>query len=303
MSGIPNLPGRPKPAKSAKPPAKEKVADQPQAAASAQPVVPTVAPSGPSSQPVSPPITVEPIKPQRTAAPTQASPSPPPQAKSPPPQPAQAPPLADESPNPFTATPSAQTTSPVRASEAAATKPTGLFGRVVGVVKAIPTPIKLLVACLAPIVSIGVIMMLPTQGVPEITSEELAAAKARWEANGPASYSLALSFERRTGYSDEVDMTLRVRDGVAVAMTKNGRTINDAGDRADWTIDSLFHRIEQEIAQREYENANPAAGVAPVFVRGEFDESLGLPRMIERVQHGNPNNYAITITGFRAIED
>lgn len=242
MSGIPNLPGRPKP--SAKP----------KGAATAVPK-PTPAP-----EPSAPPATRE--------------------------TPAAAPAAPRQTP----------------ATRRDGSTPGGPIARARALVRAIPTPVKLLVVCAAPLVSLGVIMMLPTQGVPDVTSTILAEAQAKWKANRPDKYAMVITFDPRTGYSSEAEITVRVEGEEAVSGTKNGRTM-DGGERVAWSVDALFEQLDEEVKFRDLAAEQAGSSEPPIFVRAEFDETMGFPRFMEREQRGRPKNYGVSITGFRSLDE
>lgn len=133
-------------------------------------------------------------------------------------------------------------------------------------------PILAMAVALAGGLLVG-LLVLRSSAPPALSAESLAAARARWEAEGPASYTLELQMAG----SLEDRRLIEVRDDRVVAMRIGER---DASPESweYWSVDGLFDFLEQELANA----ANPPAelGVtdpSQIVLRARFDRRWGIP--------------------------
>jgi hypothetical protein len=111
----------------------------------------------------------------------------------------------------------------------------------------------------------------------QLTPEQLEAAKARWEAHGPASYNLT--------YMERVDSEeigdryeVKVRKGQVVELKVNKEPQKLPGARhLAMTIPQMFEQIQHHLSEEE-------GGKRRNFVTAHFDVQLGYPvRYVRRV--------------------
>ncbi len=96
----------------------------------------------------------------------------------------------------------------------------------------------------------------------QLRPEELASARERWKADGPRDYDLQFQEKiTHNGEQTESNWIVEVRDGKAVAATRDGRKL-PAEDYADRTVEGQFAEIERglqldlaEGARRNYATA------------------------------------------------
>jgi len=132
---------------------------------------------------------------------------------------------------------------------------------------------------------LGAVLVLVLTGdrLPELTGERLAEARARWAAQAPASYRLALEM---TGSELERGLCeVKVEKGEVVAASRDGRVIER--DTELYAVPGLF-----TLLQRELEMANdPRQAQAPagyrVYVFARFDRRMGTPLRFRRVIGGS----------------
>lgn len=133
--------------------------------------------------------------------------------------------------------------------------------------------------------------------IPELTEQRLAAAMDRWRGNGPANYDLDVEIRGlRPGI-----VHIEVRNGEAVAMTRDGRTPPQPRTWEAWTVRGQFEMLEQELIRAEVsaqQNATDVAGRA--LVRCDFDPQFGYPRQFQRVAYGGQPDVYWRVTDFSA---
>ncbi len=135
---------------------------------------------------------------------------------------------------------------------------------------------------------------------PPLTRPDYDAALARWQAKRPASYDLDLYFYSQNA---PVDIHLEVRNGQAVALTKNGVRMAQASRREEWTIERLLQQIGDDL--RIQEDPNLDFDVKPgvqVKLQAKFDETFGFPTLYSRLAHGSPVQYSYKVKSFTPIE-
>lgn len=117
------------------------------------------------------------------------------------------------------------------------------------------------------------LFVLRSGAAPELVAAELDAARARWEAHGPASYTIelqmggALSDRRR----------IEVRDGEVVDMTVDGRPASE-DSWAYWSVEGLFDFLRAELRNKESPpRALGVSGPDQIVLRARFDPELGYP--------------------------
>jgi hypothetical protein len=115
-----------------------------------------------------------------------------------------------------------------------------------------------------------------------LTPEQLAQARARWEANGPDDYDLVL-VERRDGEEQGVEYRALVRGGQLQELREDDVPLALSGlraqTRARFTVPGLFDQIAG------YLERDADAGHREVFATAYFEKKLGYPlRYVRRVR-------------------
>src|SRR5205823_6460297 len=108
--------------------------------------------------------------------------------------------------------------------------------------------------------------------LPTLTSGILTEAEQKWSARKPAFYRLVIEMS-----GDRVEtgrFEVEVRSGQIVSLRRNGLVIRpNAGQ--DYSMDGLFHMMEQELSLAE----KPAMLGAPegyaVYTTAKFDDATG----------------------------
>lgn len=167
-----------------------------------------------------------------------------------------------------------------------------------------PRPSRLLRTVLAILLGAGlalaltavvVLVFVRRETLEPLTPENLAAARARWHAHGPANYDLDLSITGRRSGTVKVEVrnhevTRLVRDGVE---PKQRRTWSA------WSIPGQLDTLATELAA--VKNPEQGFGAPPgarVIERVRFDPQLGYPVHYERYVLGTDLDMGWRVTRF-----
>lgn len=134
---------------------------------------------------------------------------------------------------------------------------------------------------------------------PELTIDALHAAQRRWQAHGPASYDLELTL----GGATPGRVQVKVRDGEATDMVRNGERPEDRRSWNVWTVPGQFAMMarELELAADPQREMNAPAGTR-LLLRAQFDPELGYPVHYHRMVVGQAPEVEWTISVFTAFE-
>lgn len=135
--------------------------------------------------------------------------------------------------------------------------------------------------------------------MPPLSSERLASAQRQWDERGPSDYDIELQLSgRQTGRYH-----VEVRDGRAVAMTRNG-VAPPRRVWPQWTVPGLFEILEHDLVHVD----DPEKGFgmpkgSTVLLRAVFDERFGYPRKYARTVLGTALDEEWDVTGFAVVAD
>jgi len=133
---------------------------------------------------------------------------------------------------------------------------------------------------------------------PVLSSTSLKEARARWQADGPASYDLDLV----VGGNRPGNIHVQVRSGQVTALTRDGRTPPQRRTWQYWSVPGQFEMLDDEIenaAEPERHYQVPAG--SQVLLRAAFDPRLGYPLKFSRVVVDKPLNVSWETVGFEAV--
>ena len=128
-----------------------------------------------------------------------------------------------------------------------------------------------------------------------LTVDSLTQAEAHWKAHRPESYRLVIEMSGDRVETGRFEVT--VQSGQTVGLRRNGLVIRpNAGQ--DYSMDGLFHMLEQELGLAE----RPATLGAPegysVYLNARFDEVTGRLIRYRRIVGGASNSIDINVLGF-----
>ena len=116
--------------------------------------------------------------------------------------------------------------------------------------------------------------------LPEVTANELTAARQQWSKNEVPSYDLRVRVQGRQAAVYEV----QVRDGEVAQLLRNGKPLTQPRTMATWSVPGMFATIATDVRNNASRNN--------LLLRAEFDVQHGYParyQRVERVKHGaNP---------------
>ena len=128
------------------------------------------------------------------------------------------------------------------------------------------------------VVSVGVLILGREPSLPVITRDGSGDGRARWQKQGPASYTMDLMIGgRRPG-----PVHIEVRDGKVTRMTRDGVTPSQPRTWEYWTVPEQFETIRQDFDSAETAGGFGAAPGTQTILKAEFDPQYGYPRRYQR---------------------
>jgi hypothetical protein len=117
----------------------------------------------------------------------------------------------------------------------------------------------------------------------QLTPEQLADARARWQQHGPASYDLRY-VERIDSEEVGDEYMVKVRDREIVSLRVNGQLVAletmKPEQRRKYTVPGMFDQIEEHLTEEK-------DGHRRNFATADFDPATGYPRHYIRRVHGS----------------
>lgn len=109
---------------------------------------------------------------------------------------------------------------------------------------------------------------------PALTAERFAAAQAKWEAAGPASYEIEIDVRG----AQPALYTVTVERGEPVSAARNSTPLKQRRTWETWSVPGMFDTVASDVAALN-ERSN-------LVVRCEFDPEFGFPAKYERIEMG-----------------
>jgi hypothetical protein len=152
----------------------------------------------------------------------------------------------------------------------------------------------LFVGVALPIFAVVTILIIRSP-LDELTAENLAAARARWQAAGIHSYDATLQIKQPGMETDTYAVS--VRDGNITRLLRNGRPAV-VFEPENYTITGLFGILEQDL---DGKGKTFGQSAADVMLRVRFDEQTGLIRRYLRVIGGTGKSSELTLLDFTPV--
>jgi hypothetical protein len=131
--------------------------------------------------------------------------------------------------------------------------------------------------------------------LPPLTSDRLTEAEAKWKARQPNAYRLVIEMSGdriETGHFD-----VSVTSGHIISLRRNSLVIRSNSGQ-DYSMEGLFHMLEQEIGLSE----RPATLGAPegysVYLSAKFDDMNGRLIRYRRIVGGTSNSIDVNVLTF-----
>jgi hypothetical protein len=142
------------------------------------------------------------------------------------------------------------------------------------------------------------LLVLRAGAPPELTESALEAARERWEAAGPASYTLDLQMSGALSDRRHVE----VRNGRVVEMTIDGDRASE-GAWEYWSVDGLFDTMATELANARQPPASLGlADGSQLVLRASFDRELGYPTRFLRHIMGHQRGTEWEVVAFDRVD-
>jgi hypothetical protein len=150
---------------------------------------------------------------------------------------------------------------------------------------------------LAPLLAL--LLIASCSGLSTLTSGSLQAAQQQWESSGPANYRIIFEMSGDRIESSQYDVT--VRTGKVVQLLSNGKPVSPGGGSQDYSVDGLFHILDEEIdlaKKPEILGAPPGYASYPM---ARFDASTGRLLHFQRSVGGTKNSIEIVVKVFEVL--
>lgn len=132
-------------------------------------------------------------------------------------------------------------------------------------------------------------------GTPALHAEDLEAARAAWEKNGPRDYNLILLKEIDARPAERIET--EVRNGTTTRLVVNG---TDLGPKGSYDVPALLDTAARELEMAG--SASPRPGEPRgATLKASFHERLGVPLVLKRIASGK-QSYVIRIERIQTPE-
>jgi hypothetical protein len=128
----------------------------------------------------------------------------------------------------------------------------------------------------------------------EIDEARLAAARAQWQKNGPASYDIEVQVSGPQAAAYRVE----VRDQKVKSATRNGSPLRDQRTLGAWSVPVMFDTISVDVRAASNPIRIDAKEVQRVTPLGLFHPQFGYPQRYRRIQWGADMDASWVVTSF-----
>jgi Family of unknown function (DUF6174) len=135
-------------------------------------------------------------------------------------------------------------------------------------------------------------------GLPPLTQDVLLQAEQKWKAHEPAQYRMVIEMS-----GDRVEtgtFEVEVHGGKVSSLRRNGREIQ-ANPGQDYSMDGLFHMLEQELGLAEKPSMLGAPEGYAVYTSAKFDDATGRLIHYRRTVGGTPNSIEVNIRDYQEL--
>jgi hypothetical protein len=133
--------------------------------------------------------------------------------------------------------------------------------------------------------------------LPPLTSDGLTGAESKWKAHQPDSYHLVIDISGDRIETGRFDVS--VARGRIMSLRRNNLVIRpNAGQ--DYSMDGLFHMLEQELGLAERPATLGAPGGYSVYLNARFDDATGRLIRYRRIVGGTSNAIDVRVVTFEA---
>ena len=137
-------------------------------------------------------------------------------------------------------------------------------------------------------------------GLSTLTAGSLQAAQRQWESFGPANYRMTVEMSGDRVESSQYTVTVRARE--VVQLLRNGKTVSPGDGGQDYSVDGLFHILDQEIDLAKKPQILGAPPGYASYPMAKFDASTGRLLQFQRSVGGAKNGIEIHVEKFEVLE-
>lgn len=155
---------------------------------------------------------------------------------------------------------------------------------------------KAAIALVAAVVLVGAAALLFLRDrTPVLRAEDVEAARARWDENGPRDYNLTLLKEIDARPPERIET--EVRSGKTTRLVVNG---NNLGPRGSYDVPALLDTAARELEMAGSTSPRPGEprGAA---LRASFHAQLGVPLVLKRIAPGK-QSYVLRVERIQTPE-
>lgn len=132
-----------------------------------------------------------------------------------------------------------------------------------------------------------------------LNQDALGAARQQWESSGPAYYTMMVEMKGDRVETSEYEVTVRSKE--VVKLLRNGEIVSPGDRGQDYTVEGLFHIMDQEIdlaTKPEVLGAPPGYASYPF---AKFDSATGRLLRFQRSVGGVKNSIEINVKDFKVL--
>ena len=140
-----------------------------------------------------------------------------------------------------------------------------------------------------------VLFCLACSRLQPLTSDRLMDAEAKWKAHKPDAYHMVIEISGDRIETGRFDV--KVLRGQITSLRRNNLVIrSNAGQ--DYSMDGLFHMLEQELGLAEHPSTLGAPEGYSVYLNARFDDMSGRLIRYRRTVGGTSNSIEVSVVEF-----
>ena len=134
-----------------------------------------------------------------------------------------------------------------------------------------------------------------------LTPDSLNAAQKQWESSGASNYRMVVETKGDRFDPSQYEVTVRAKE--VVKLLRNGQLVRPGGGGEDYSVDGLFHVLDQELDLKQ----NPEKLGAPPgyasYPMADFDPATGRLLRYQRSVGGTKNSIEIIVKEFEVLSE
>jgi len=136
-------------------------------------------------------------------------------------------------------------------------------------------------------------------GLSELTPASLQEAQDRWTASRQSNYHMVI--ETKSDHMETSRYDVTVRDKQVVKLARNGMPVLPGGGVQEYSVEGLFHTLDQEIDLKEKPQLLGAPPGYASYPMARFDPATGRLLRFQRSVGGTKNSIEINVKEFEIL--